>query len=101
MVTANWVLTCAGDREDVLAMLADYSRAAEWTPAVRSASKARARVSVCACRCTAISRHALRAAPPAGRSLEDSTAIMLRCALACSGSTHHHECVLCPSPCDV
>jgi hypothetical protein len=43
MVTASWQLTVAGDRRAVLDIVSDYSRAAEWTPAVRTASKARAR----------------------------------------------------------
>ena len=39
MVTSSWTLTVAGDRAAVLAVVADYANAAEWTPAVRSASK--------------------------------------------------------------
>jgi hypothetical protein len=39
MVTASWNVTVAGDRAAVLAVVADYANAAEWTPAVRSASK--------------------------------------------------------------
>ena len=39
MVTASWTVTVAGERADVLQQIADYSRAAEWWPAVRTASK--------------------------------------------------------------
>lgn len=38
-MTASWNLTSAGRREEVLETVADYARAAEWTPAVRTASK--------------------------------------------------------------
>ena len=39
MVTTSWQLTCAGSRAEVMALLSDVTRAAEWTPAMRSASK--------------------------------------------------------------
>lgn len=39
MVTASWSLSCEGERADVLATVADYANASEWTPAVRTASK--------------------------------------------------------------
>ena len=38
-MTSSWNLTVAGDRASTLAVVADYANAAEWTPAVRSASK--------------------------------------------------------------
>ena len=39
MVTTSWQLTCAGSRAEVMALLSDVTRYAEWMPAMRSASK--------------------------------------------------------------